>query len=94
VDVGAVRRLWDSGDAAVAQAIARHYETLDIAITANCGSRPVEQGEGDSVVAAFERPSDAARRFIGRGTVKTELAHDVAKVDCDASRAREGSNAT
>ena len=32
---------------------ARHYELIDVAIDAHGGVRPVEQGEGDSVVAAF-----------------------------------------
>jgi predicted ATPase/DNA-binding CsgD family transcriptional regulator len=40
-------------------AVARHYEVLDEAIAAHHGVRPVEQGEGDSVVGAFARASDA-----------------------------------
>ena len=40
-------------------AVARLDVLLDQAITARGGARPLEQGEGDSVVAAFERPSDA-----------------------------------
>ncbi|WP_287355601.1 AAA family ATPase, partial [Mesorhizobium sp.] len=40
-------------------AIARHYELLDAAITLHGGVRPVEQGEGDSVVGVFAQPSDA-----------------------------------
>jgi predicted ATPase/DNA-binding CsgD family transcriptional regulator len=40
-------------------AIPRHYEILDEAIAAHGGVRPVEQGEGDSTVAAFSRPSAA-----------------------------------
>ena len=44
--------------------IARHYEILDAAISAHGGVRPVEQGEGDSVVAAFTRPSDAVAAAI------------------------------
>ncbi|HEX2084961.1 MAG TPA: hypothetical protein VHF89_04710, partial [Solirubrobacteraceae bacterium] len=40
-------------------AIARHYEILDEAIARHGGARPVEQGEGDSVVAAFTRARDA-----------------------------------
>ena len=43
----------------MADAIARHYELLDAAITSHDGVRPLEQGEGDSVVAAFSRASDA-----------------------------------
>jgi class 3 adenylate cyclase len=43
----------------MAAAVARHYEILDAAITGHHGVRPVEQGEGDSVVGAFSRASDA-----------------------------------
>jgi predicted ATPase len=42
----------------MARAVARHYELLDQAVTAHRGVRPVEQGEGDSVVAAFSLASD------------------------------------
>ena len=56
----------------MAAAVARHYEILDEAIADHGGVRPVEQGEGDSVVAAFARASDAVaaavdaqRRFLG-----------------------------
>jgi predicted ATPase/DNA-binding CsgD family transcriptional regulator len=41
------------------RAVGRHYELMDQAITAHHGVRPVEQGEGDSVVGAFARASDA-----------------------------------
>jgi hypothetical protein len=43
----------------MAVAVARHYEILDLAISAHGGVRPEEQGEGDSIVAAFSRASDA-----------------------------------
>src|SRR6516162_4977459 len=43
----------------MAWAVARHYELLDAAVTADPGVRRVERGEGDSVVAAFSRASDA-----------------------------------
>ena len=45
-------------------AVPRHYEILDEAISAHGGVRPVEQGEGDSVVAAFSRASDAVRAAV------------------------------
>jgi hypothetical protein len=45
-------------------AIGRHYELLDAAITFHGGVRPVEQGEGDSVVGSFVRPCDAAAAAI------------------------------
>jgi predicted ATPase/class 3 adenylate cyclase/DNA-binding CsgD family transcriptional regulator len=51
--------LWERARAAMPQAIARHYELLDETIGRHGGVRPVEQGEGDSVVAAFTRAGDA-----------------------------------
>ena len=50
---------WEAEPDAMAAAIARHYEVLDEVVSAHHGVRPVEQGEGDSVVAAFSRASDA-----------------------------------
>src|SRR5687768_1166396 len=58
-DVEGSTRLWLGDEDTMGTAIARHYELLDAAITLHGGVRPVEQGEGDSVVAAFARPSDA-----------------------------------
>jgi hypothetical protein len=39
---------------------ARQYEILDLAVSAHRGVRPLEQGEGDSVVAAFSRRASDA----------------------------------
>jgi predicted ATPase/DNA-binding CsgD family transcriptional regulator len=50
---------WVRSPEGLAVAIPRHYEVLDEAIGAHGGVRPVEQGEGDSTVAAFSRASDA-----------------------------------
>jgi predicted ATPase/class 3 adenylate cyclase/DNA-binding CsgD family transcriptional regulator len=58
-DVEGSTRLWEGDQQAMGAAIARHYELLDAAIVLHGGVRPVEQGEGDSVVGAFARPSDA-----------------------------------
>ncbi len=58
-DVEDSTRQWEAAPAAMAAAIARHYALLDDAIAAHGGVRPVEQGEGDSVVAAFTLASDA-----------------------------------
>ncbi len=59
-DVAGSTRLWNhEDDAAMRAAIVRHYEILHEAVERNRGVRPLEQGEGDSIVAAFERPSDA-----------------------------------
>ena len=58
-DVEGSSRLWEERPDDMGAAIARHYELLDEAIAAHGGVRPVEQGEGDSVVAAFARAGDA-----------------------------------
>ena len=50
---------WVRSPEGLAVAIPRHYEILDEAIAAHGGVRPVEQGEGDSTVAAPSRPSAA-----------------------------------
>lgn len=43
----------------MAKAIDRHYQILADVIGRHRGVRPVEQGEGDSIVAAFSRGTDA-----------------------------------
>ena len=43
----------------MAKAISRYYEILADAVGSHRGVRPVEQGEGDSIVAAFSRGVDA-----------------------------------
>lgn len=58
-DIEASTRLWEDRAAEMGAVVARHYEILSEAIAGNGGVRPVEQGEGDSVVGAFTRPSDA-----------------------------------
>ncbi|HSL06999.1 MAG TPA: adenylate/guanylate cyclase domain-containing protein, partial [Pseudonocardiaceae bacterium] len=58
-DIEGSTRLWESAPGAMSVAVARHYELLDAAVGLHGGVRPVEQGEGDSVVAAFPRASDA-----------------------------------
>ncbi len=58
-DVEGSTRLWEGAEALMRAAVARHYDLLDAAIALHGGVRPIEQGEGDSVVGAFIRPSDA-----------------------------------
>ncbi|MGB8961115.1 MAG: adenylate/guanylate cyclase domain-containing protein [Pseudonocardiaceae bacterium] len=52
-DVEGSTFLWESAAEAMGAAIRRHYQLLDAAIALHGGVRPQEQGEGDSVVAAF-----------------------------------------
>jgi predicted ATPase/class 3 adenylate cyclase len=58
-DVEGSTRRWELAPEGMTIAIARHYQLLDEVIGGNGGVRPVEQGEGDSVVGAFSRASDA-----------------------------------
>jgi predicted ATPase/class 3 adenylate cyclase/DNA-binding CsgD family transcriptional regulator len=55
---------WDALPEAMARAVPRHYEILDECIARHGGVRPVEQGEGDSVVGAFSRASDGLRAAL------------------------------
>ena len=50
---------WEAAPEAMAKAISRHYEILADVVGSHRGVRPVEQGEGDSIVAAFSRGVDA-----------------------------------
>ena len=50
---------WETAPGSMAIAVPRHYAILEQAITSRGGVLPVEQGEGDSVVGAFSRASDA-----------------------------------
>ena len=58
-DIEGSTRLWERDPEAMGVAIPAHYAMLAEAIARHGGVRPVEQGEGDSVVAAFSRASDA-----------------------------------
>jgi predicted ATPase/class 3 adenylate cyclase/DNA-binding CsgD family transcriptional regulator len=58
-DIEGSTRLWESTPDEMTSAVPRHYEILDRAIARHGGARPLEQGEGDSVVAAFSTASDA-----------------------------------
>jgi predicted ATPase/class 3 adenylate cyclase/DNA-binding CsgD family transcriptional regulator len=59
-DVEGSTRLWDADPVAAAAAIDRHRQLIADAVAAANGSRPLEQGEGDSTVSAFARATDAA----------------------------------
>ena len=58
-DVEGSTRLWETQPDVMTDAVARLDETLNDALAAHGGVRPVEQGEGDSFVIAFARASDA-----------------------------------
>jgi len=58
-DVEGSTQLWDNQPEAMTGAIARMNQMASALIAEHGGVRPVEQGEGDSFVAAFARAGDA-----------------------------------
>jgi predicted ATPase/class 3 adenylate cyclase/DNA-binding CsgD family transcriptional regulator/tetratricopeptide (TPR) repeat protein len=58
-DVEGSTRLWETQPEEMSKAVARLDRALAEIIAAHGGVRPVEQGEGDSLVVAFDRGSDA-----------------------------------
>src|SRR5271165_678556 len=58
-DVEGSTRLWETQPDEMTPAMARMNQTVSETIVEHDGVRPVEQGEGDSFVAAFARASDA-----------------------------------
>jgi predicted ATPase/class 3 adenylate cyclase/DNA-binding CsgD family transcriptional regulator len=58
-DVEGSTRLWETQPDQMTAAMARMNQTVSDTIATHDGVRPVEQGEGDSFVAAFARASDA-----------------------------------
>src|SRR6201993_3854537 len=58
-DVEGSTRLWETQPEEMTAALARFNQTVSEVVAAHGGVRPVEQGEGDSFVAAFARASDA-----------------------------------
>src|SRR6201993_4710734 len=52
-------QLWETQPDEMTAAVARFEQTVSEVIAAGGGVRPVEQGEGDSFVAAFPRASEA-----------------------------------
>ncbi|MEY2524275.1 MAG: hypothetical protein QOJ66_2840, partial [Ilumatobacteraceae bacterium] len=58
-DVEGSTRLWETQPEEMSKAVARFDRILEEIVAAHGGVRPVEQGEGDSLVVAFDRGSDA-----------------------------------
>ncbi|MGB9226917.1 ATP-binding protein, partial [Mycobacterium sp.] len=58
-DVEGSTRLWETQPEEMTAGIARLNQVVSDVIAAHDGVRPIEQGEGDSFVAAFARASDA-----------------------------------
>jgi predicted ATPase/class 3 adenylate cyclase/DNA-binding CsgD family transcriptional regulator len=58
-DVEGSTRLWETQPDQMTAAMAQMNQTVSAKIAEHDGVRPIEQGEGDSFVAAFARASDA-----------------------------------
>lgn len=63
-DVQGSTRLWQDEPVAMDAAMARHHEIVHGAVAARGGWRPVDQGEGDAVFAAFRSPSEAVAAVV------------------------------
>ena len=63
-DVEGSTRLWETQPAEMTAAIARLNQVVSKVVAAHDGVRPVEQGEGDSFVAAFARASGAVAAAV------------------------------
>ena len=55
-DIEGSTQAWQAAPDEMAGFVSTHYEILDAVIAEHGGVRPQEQGEGDSVVAAFADP--------------------------------------
>jgi predicted ATPase/class 3 adenylate cyclase/DNA-binding CsgD family transcriptional regulator len=63
-DVEGSTRLWETQPEEMTAAVARLNQAVSEIIATHDGVRPVEQGEGDSFVAAFARASDAVAAAV------------------------------
>ena len=63
-DIEASSSGWENDPGRMGAAVSRHYEILESAVSRWGGARPVEQGEGDSIVAAFSRAADAVNAAL------------------------------
>jgi predicted ATPase/class 3 adenylate cyclase/DNA-binding CsgD family transcriptional regulator len=98
-DIEGSTRHWEAGPDLMREAVIRHYEILDQVVAAHGGVRPEEQGEGDSIVAAFSRASDAvgaalaAQQLFQREAWPTEEPIRVRMaIHTGEAQVRDGSN--
>jgi predicted ATPase/class 3 adenylate cyclase len=64
-DVQGSTRLWAEEHEAMDAAMRRHHSIVHAAIDDHGGWRPVDQGEGDAIFAAFDMPSAAVAAVAG-----------------------------
>jgi predicted ATPase/class 3 adenylate cyclase/DNA-binding CsgD family transcriptional regulator len=73
-DVEGTSTAWEADPAATATALGHHHRILDDAIARHDGVRPEEQGEGESIVAAFALATDAAAAALdAQAALQAEL---------------------
>ncbi|MBW3588796.1 MAG: tetratricopeptide repeat protein [Actinobacteria bacterium] len=58
-DVQGSTQLWNEHPEGMREAMTRHHQIIHEAIETNNGGRPRDQGEGDSILGAFARATDA-----------------------------------
>ncbi|MEO7804025.1 MAG: tetratricopeptide repeat protein [Actinomycetota bacterium] len=58
-DIEGSTSLWEAHPAAMRKVVSRHDEIAQAAISETGGQRPKDQGEGDSILCAFARATDA-----------------------------------
>ncbi len=81
-DVADSTPMWERSPEVMTGVMARHYEILHAAVTDHGGALPVEQGEGDSIVAAFRAGSDAvAAALAAQRSLAAEPWPDEVEVD-------------
>jgi predicted ATPase/class 3 adenylate cyclase/DNA-binding CsgD family transcriptional regulator len=74
-DIEGSTRGWEADRKQMATAVAHHHGLLEEAVARHRGVCPQEQGEGESLVAAFARPSDALGAALdAQVTLTTEEA--------------------
>lgn len=90
-DIEGSTRLWSAHPDVMGAAVAASYAILDRAIAAHEGVRPIEQGEGDSVVGAFSRASSALAAALERWAPDEPTMSRVGDVDARRSARRRSS---
>jgi predicted ATPase/class 3 adenylate cyclase/DNA-binding CsgD family transcriptional regulator len=86
-DVEGSSQMWDRDASGARSAMAGLQALVDELVGTFDGARPLEQGEGDSFVAAFTRPSDAIafaleiQRRLGAGLTRVRIGIHTGEVE-------------
>jgi predicted ATPase/class 3 adenylate cyclase/Tfp pilus assembly protein PilF len=71
-DIEGSTRMWRTNPEAMLGAVTRHRELIHRSVERHGGALPKDQGEGDSVLAAFERATDAVAAALAFQTALAE----------------------